>query len=459
MGPDNKKLPRPLRLTAATACLALSLGACAGLPEGRRGERLGAAEKQQLDSSLKVASASADAGQLEAAERLYSQLSRHYPDAPEPRLGLGYLALQAGDFALAGKLFAEADERATAPAAKAEALLGAGRTSLGTGDIAAAKRRLLAASKLAEGTAAEAWVANGLGVVATLEGDHARARMLYDRALELSPSHPMITANLVRSLAQSGATGEAREFYARYAASHWLDGDKADLSRLLKTAKGAVAASASGAQVQLYSARSRDGAVAAWSHLSSEEKDLLGSLEHRVVKVEIPKRGTFYRLWAGPLADKTAARRLCGQLKARGRDCFVRAEKWAGGAGPAGEEGSAGAAPSAPLAPAAPVVDAASPGALVQLHSARSRDGALAAWSLLSSGEEDLLGSLEHRVVRAEIPKRGVFYRLWAGPLADKAAARRLCGQLKARGRDCLVRAGKWPAAGAPGATPPNGAE
>ena len=86
----------------------------------------------------------------------------------------------------------------------------------------------------------------------------------------------------------------------------------------------------------------------------------------------------------------------------------------------------------------------ATAGAKVQLYSARSRDRALAAWTLLSSKEKDLLGSLAHRVVKAEIPKRGVFYRLRAGPLANKAAARRLCGLLKGRGRDCFVPAGTW---------------
>ncbi|MCY4441647.1 MAG: SPOR domain-containing protein [Deltaproteobacteria bacterium] len=453
-------------LLAATAGLTLLLGACSGfaVKEQRKGQ-LGAAEQQQLNSSLRVASASADAGQLEAAERLYVQLSRHFPNAPEPRLGRAYLALEAGDFILAGKLFAEAEERSATPAARAEALLGAGRTGLGKGDTAGAKTHFAAASKLAKGTPAEAWVANGLGVVATLEGDHARARTRYEEALQLSPSHPMITANLVRALAQSGAENEARRLYAKYPASHWLDGDGAALSRFFDERKGAAAPS--GAKVQLYSARSRDRALAAWGRLSSEEKDLLGSLSHRVVKARIPKKGVFYRLRAGPLADKAAAKRLCGLLKGRGRDCFVPAGKWTGGNGAGGEErpGTAEKNPDAraggvrkiavsptPAAakkpssetPEAGEAAAAAGGAKVQLYSARSRDRALAAWGRLSSEEKDLLGSLTHRVVKGEIPKRGVFYRLRAGPLADKAAAKRLCGLLKGRGRDCFVPAGKW---------------
>ena len=79
----------------------------------------------------------------------------------------------------------------------------------------------------------------------------------------------------------------------------------------------------------------------------------------------------------------------------------------------------------------------------MQLYSARSRDRALAAWGRLSSAEKSLLGSLTPRVVKAEISGKGVVYRLRAGPLADQAAARRLCGLLNGRGQDCFVPAGK----------------
>ena len=480
MPPEIKRFSSIARLVALTAALTLPLGACSGLAlkEQRKGQ-LGAAEQRQLNSSLRVASASADAGQIEAAERLYMQLSRHFPNAPEPRLGRAYLALEAGDFTLAEKLFTEADERSVTPAAKAEALLGAGRASLGKGDTARARIHFAAASIPAKGTRAEAWVANGLGVAATIEGEHARARKHYDEALKLAPSHPMITANLVRALAQSGAGKEARQLYAKYPASHWLDGDGEALSRLLDEQKGTdapsvadaqlhtalprpradaqparkaseaeAAAAPSGAKVQLFSARSRARALAAWGRLASEEKELLGSLSHRVVKAEIPKRGVFYRLRAGPLADKAAAKRLCQLLKGRGRDCFVPAGKWTGGVRKVAASRPPAVAQKEPEAEAAKAPEAeaagAPSGAKVQLFSARSRARALAAWTRLSSEEKELLGSLSHRVVKAEIPKRGVFYRLRAGPLADKAAAKRLCQLLKGRGRDCFVPAGKW---------------
>ena len=452
MAPELKWLSRMARL-AATTGLALSLGACASLQVGeQRAGKLGAAEQQQLNSSLSVASASAEAGQVAAAERLYTELTRQFPSAPGPKLGLAYLALQAGAFIRARKLFVEADERSATPAAKAEALLGAGRASLGEGEVAGAKKHFLAASKLAKGTPSEAWVHNGLGVVATLEDDHELARLRYDEAAKLS-SHPMITANLVRALAQSGRADEARQLYTKYSASHWLESDAADLSHLLgkaapdnaaaaaeastsvATATG-FPATASGSQVQLFAARSRDAALAAWSRLSAAETELLGSLTSRVVKAEVPKKGVFYRLRAGPLPDKAAAKRLCGLLKGRGRDCFVPAGKWTVGDGPVAVTKKPSREPPKTKA-------AAASGAEVQLFASRSRAGALAAWARLSAAEEELLGSLTPRVVKAEVPKKGVFYRLRAGPLPDKAAAKRLCGLLKGRGRGCFIPAGK----------------
>ena len=93
-----------------------------------------------LDSSLKVSAAAIETGQPVAAGRMYEQLSHLLPEcAPEPKLGLAYMALHAGDFATADALFTEASTLATLPALKAEALLGAGRASLGREDFAMAK--------------------------------------------------------------------------------------------------------------------------------------------------------------------------------------------------------------------------------------------------------------------------------------------------------------------------------
>ena len=80
-------------------------------------------------------------------------------------------------------------------------------------------------------------------------------------------------------------------------------------------------------------------------------------------------------------------------------------------------------------------------GGMVQLVAAGTAAAAQAAWDRLSRTHAALLGDLPHRVERADLGARGVFYRLRVGPLADGASARRLCRDLKARGVACWIAA------------------
>ena len=207
------------------------LSGCSQLAAGRGA--LNPAQQQMLDSSLKVSAAAIETGQPVAAGRLYERLSTSFPSAPEPKLGLAYMALHAGDFATAAALFTEASTLTTLPALKAEALLGAGRASLGREDFATAKTHFRAATALAKGTPVESWVGNGLAVVAALEGDYPLAEHHYRAALALVP-HPLISANLLRMLVEAGRLDEARQIHARHSATYWAEGDRAELPHLLK---------------------------------------------------------------------------------------------------------------------------------------------------------------------------------------------------------------------------------
>lgn len=219
----------PLAILAAVVFIFPS--ACSRLTAGTGA--LNPAQQQMLDSSLKVSAAAIETGQPVAAGRLYKQLSTSFPSAPEPKLGLAYMALHAGDFATADALFTEASTLATLPALKAEALLGAGRASLGREDFATAKTHFLAATELAKGTPVESWVMNGRAVVATLEGDYPLAEQHYKAALALV-SHPLITANLMRMLVEAGRMDEARQLHASHSDSYWMESDGVELSQLLK---------------------------------------------------------------------------------------------------------------------------------------------------------------------------------------------------------------------------------
>ena len=77
-----------------------------------------------------------------------------------------------------------------------------------------------------------------------------------------------------------------------------------------------------GWRVQLAAVSSQDRARSEWSLIQSRNNDILGSLDLNVQSVKLD-RGTFYRVQAGPLADRFAASSLCGQLKNRKQDCLV----------------------------------------------------------------------------------------------------------------------------------------
>jgi cell division septation protein DedD len=78
----------------------------------------------------------------------------------------------------------------------------------------------------------------------------------------------------------------------------------------------------------------------------------------------------------------------------------------------------------------------------IQMVSLSNRKDVDAVWTRLQKANSDLLGGLKLRVQTAKL-KKGVFYRVQAGPLADRAAAAALCGTLKSRKQDCLVVAPK----------------
>lgn len=91
---------------------------------------------------------------------------------------------------------------------------------------------------------------------------------------------------------------------------------------------------------------------------------------------------------------------------------------------------------SLPPATATPPADG---GYRIQIAALRSETDARREWQRIQSANQDLLGNLQLNVERADLGERGVFYRLQAGPLEDKALADLLCGKLKGRNLGCLV--------------------
>jgi hypothetical protein len=75
----------------------------------------------------------------------------------------------------------------------------------------------------------------------------------------------------------------------------------------------------------------------------------------------------------------------------------------------------------------------------VQLAAVRVESAARGEWRRLRERHAELLGNLSLNVVRADLGPKGIFYRLRAGPLADKATARALCQVLAKKKVGCLV--------------------
>jgi cell division septation protein DedD len=102
------------------------------------------------------------------------------------------------------------------------------------------------------------------------------------------------------------------------------------------------------------------------------------------------------------------------------------------------------AAKPAPVPPApAPAKTAAAPaaggGALLQIGAYPSEDLANGAWAAFRARHADVAGALSPDIQKADLGAKGIWYRLRAGPFADRTAANAACAKLKAAGTTCFL--------------------
>jgi len=74
----------------------------------------------------------------------------------------------------------------------------------------------------------------------------------------------------------------------------------------------------------------------------------------------------------------------------------------------------------------------------VQLGSWRTAIEAAKGWDRIQKRAGNTMDGLSPRVVPAALPGRGIFYRLWIGPVL-KAGASDFCARLQARHIDCVL--------------------
>ena len=79
--------------------------------------------------------------------------------------------------------------------------------------------------------------------------------------------------------------------------------------------------------VQVGSKKNQTDALASFADMQQKYPSLLANYRPMVQKADLGTKGTWYRLRIGPIADKTAASKLCTQLKSQGLpDCLVMAQ-------------------------------------------------------------------------------------------------------------------------------------
>ena len=73
--------------------------------------------------------------------------------------------------------------------------------------------------------------------------------------------------------------------------------------------------------VHLASYKSAKQAERGWAQIRRAHRSVLGKLKHSVSRISLGRKGTYYRLKAGPFKDASAAKSACRQLKRRRQFC------------------------------------------------------------------------------------------------------------------------------------------
>jgi hypothetical protein len=238
-----------------------------------------------------------------------------------------------------------------------------------------------------------------------------------------------------------------------------------------------TAASTSTYRVQLAAYRQLDNVKSGWQQISRRAGPTLAGHSGVVLRADLGKRGTFYRLQAGPATDRVVARDLCDQLIGKSISCRLVRLPVSALATPGDEcvldQGDGVVASSrtcefspqliaavstAKAKPAGPAVTpVVRPGQTVgaasgvsfdrkvistvyriQLGSHRKRQLAEQDWQRLVKLSEGFLAGLDPVIARADLGSRGIYHRLQIEADSRKDATA-LCRDLKDLALPCLV--------------------
>ena len=195
------------------------------------------------------------------------------------------------------------------------------------GRLAEARRDYEAS--LAAGNSQPQYSNYGLGQIAEAQGNPLAARDYYKKALAADPRYALAQQRLAalgRTMTQAAfvlhpPVPKAAPPARRHAEVTRVSYRPAESIPELRPAILGGMAHKPGARIQLGAYRDEADAAQGWNHLVVAADGLLGGLTPQIVSVEIPGRGRFYRLRAGPVGHGGAAA-LCHRLKARGLACL-----------------------------------------------------------------------------------------------------------------------------------------
>ena len=189
------------------AAVAAVVSACASGPyDGnayrRAGDQVvGRPDSAKVAALMRVADATAVAGDYGNAVAMYREAHNAEPDNVKVLEGLGRLLMRVGDNAEASRLY----KRAIALSGDATAHEGLGKALIALDQPEAAITQLKAALAMKQ----QPGIYNALGVASDLTGDHAAAQAYYRTGLDADPGNLNLMNNLGLSLAVSGHHDEA----------------------------------------------------------------------------------------------------------------------------------------------------------------------------------------------------------------------------------------------------------
>lgn len=190
---------------AVLICAGL-LGGCAGEPVAwvnpGTGEGVGQSGSGQIPALLRVASATAAAGDYGTAIGLFRRAHSLDEQQMAPLLGLGRALLAVDDYNQAAETFGAALK---IDPGNDEALRGLGNALIGLDKPKAAASQFEAALMLHDGVKSY----NGLGVAYDLLGEHKTAQAIYRAGLDMAPDDLSLLNNLGLSLTFSGSYDDA----------------------------------------------------------------------------------------------------------------------------------------------------------------------------------------------------------------------------------------------------------